>query len=118
MDWPGQIGATREIEIETRKAEDAPAHRTPIWIVVNGGDVFVRSVRGKEGRWYREISANPAAVIHVDGESVPVRATAAADPESVQRATAGYESKYSDSSALDSVLRDEILDTTLRLEPN
>jgi hypothetical protein len=37
MDWPGQIEAIREVDIETRRADDAPAHRTTIWAVVDDG---------------------------------------------------------------------------------
>ena len=118
MDWPADLETVPEVEIETRDADDAPMHRTTIWAAVEDGDVYVRSVRGGKGRWYRDVIANPVASLNVEGESIPVRAVPAGDPESVGRATAGYRRKYSDSSALDSVLRDEILDTTLRLEPS
>ncbi|HEY6058238.1 MAG TPA: DUF2255 family protein, partial [Candidatus Limnocylindrales bacterium] len=47
---------TEEVRIETRGA-DGTVHRTIIWVVVHGGDVFVRSVRGPSGRWYREACA-------------------------------------------------------------
>jgi hypothetical protein len=117
MDWPGKIEAAREVDIETRQAGDAPAHRTTIWVVVDGGDVYVRSWRGAAGRWHRELTANPVAVLHVEGEAVRVRAVAATDSESVERASAGYRQKYADSPNVGSMLRDEILDTTVRLEP-
>jgi hypothetical protein len=116
MDWPGQVDAVREVDIETRRADDAPAHRTTIWVVVEDGDVYVRSWRGAGGRWHRELTANPAAVLHVEGEAVPVRAIAAADPDSVERASAGYLRKYADSPYVGSMVRDEILGTTVRLE--
>jgi hypothetical protein len=118
MDWPGEIEAVREVDIETRRAEDAPAHRTTIWAVVENGDVYVRSWRGAAGRWHRELAANPVAVLHVGGESIPVRAVAAKDPESVERASAGYRRKYADSPSMGSMVRDEILETTVRLEPD
>jgi hypothetical protein len=114
--WPDQVEAAREVDIETRRANDAPSHRTTIWAVVEDGDVYIRSWRGGGSRWYREITANPVAVLHVEGEAVPVRAVAAADPESVERASAGYLRKYAASSVVDSMVRDEILDTTIRLE--
>jgi hypothetical protein len=117
MDWPGQLEKAREIDIETRASDDAPAHRVTIWVIVDGDDVFVRSYHGPEGRWYREISAHPDAVVHVDGESQAVRAVPVSDPESVQRANDGYRSKYADSSVVDSMLTDEVNPTTLRLEP-
>jgi hypothetical protein len=118
MDWPGQVDAAREIEIETRASDDAAAHRTTIWAVVDGDDVFVRSYRGDKARWYREISDHPDAIVHLDAESQPVRAIAAMDPESVRQASEGYSRKYGDSSVVDSMLIDEVLPTTLRLEPH
>jgi hypothetical protein len=117
MDWPGQLETVPEVDIETRRADDAPVHRTTIWAAVEGGDVYVRSLRGAAGRWYRELMAHPEAILRFDGESIPVRGVKADDPESVERCTAGYRAKYGGSSALGSMLRDEIADTTVRLEP-
>src|SRR5436190_1836093 len=102
MEWPGPLETVREVDIETRRAADAPAHRTTIWLVVEDGEVYVRSVRGSAGRWYREVTANPEATLHADGEAVPVTAVSARDADSVERANAGYRRKYGDSRALDS----------------
>ena len=33
-------------------------HRTTIWAIVDGDDVFVRSYVGADARWYREAVAN------------------------------------------------------------
>jgi hypothetical protein len=117
MDWPGRIETAREVEIETRRGPDAPAHRTVIWAVVSDGEVFVRSVRGERGRWYRELMANPEGVLHVDGEAIPVRAVSTPDPESVERATRGFHRKYAKSPSLKLMIKDEIAPTTVRLEP-
>lgn len=117
MEWPGRLESVREVEIETRRADDAPVHRTVIWVVVADGEVFVRSLKGEDGRWYREVTANPDAVLHVEGDPVPVRAVRAGDPESVARATRGFRGKYADSPHLGSMVRDEIAPTTVRLEP-
>ena len=117
MDWPGQLDAATEIDVETRAGDDAPVHRVTIWVVVDGDDVFVRSYRGESARWYREISGHPDAVVDLEGDSQPVRAVPASDPESVRRASDGYRSKYADSSVVDSMLTGEVTPTTLRLEP-
>jgi hypothetical protein len=117
MDWPGRLETVREVDIETRRAADAPVHRTTIWVVVADGDVYVRSEFGEKGRWWRELMANPDTVLHVEGEAIPVHAVRADDPESVERASAGYGKKYGDSSAMELMIRDEIAPTTVRLEP-
>ena len=41
----------KEVRIEPRREGDSPEHRTIIWVVVVEGEVFVRSVRGRRGRW-------------------------------------------------------------------
>jgi hypothetical protein len=117
MDLTGRVESVREVEIETRRDEQAPAHRTTIWAVVEDGDVYVRSLKGASGRWYRELKANPTGVLHAEGDAFPVKAVDATDPESVERASTGLRRKYADSRALQSMLEDSILDTTLKLEP-
>jgi hypothetical protein len=117
MEWPGPLETVREVDIETSRAPDSPKRRKTIWIAVEDGDVYVRSLRGASGRWYRDLRANPEGTLHVAGEAVPVRAVDASDPESVERATAGLRRKYPDSRSLDSMLRDDMVDATLRLEP-
>ena len=116
MDWPAAIDSAPEVDIETRRGEGAPVHRTTIWAVVADGDVFVRSLKGASGRWYRELMSEPAAVLHAQGDAFPVKAVPASDPESVERASEALRRKYSDSRSLESMLEDDILDTTVRLE--
>ena len=117
MDWPGRVDTLREVEIETRRDEDAPVHRTTIWAVVDDGVIYVRSLKGANGRWYRELMANPSAVLHAEGDSFPVHAVQAPDPESVERTSAGLRRKYGESRSVESMLKDEILETTVKLEP-
>jgi hypothetical protein len=117
MAWPDAIDSAREVEIETRRGEGAPVHRTIIWAVVDDGDVFVRSLRGASGRWYRELMSDPAAaVLHTQHEEFPVQGVQANDPESVERTSEALRRKYSDSRSLASMLADDILDTTVKLE--
>jgi hypothetical protein len=117
MAWPGRLESVEEVHIETSRGPGAPVHRTTIWVVVGEGEVFVRSLNGEDGRWYRELTANPDAVLHAEGDAIAVRAVPAADPESVARATEGFNSKYGDSPYVDTMIRDEIAPTTVRLEP-
>ena len=65
------LDETREVRIETRRDGDSPEHRTIIWVVVVEGEVFVRSVRGAKGRWYREISSNPEGALHARTTALP-----------------------------------------------
>jgi hypothetical protein len=113
------LGETKEVGIETRRDADSAEHRTIIWIVVVEGEVFVRSVRGPKGRWYREISSNPEGALHVQGERIPVRATQAADDTTADAVRDAIRSKYEQASpkSTASMVRPDSLSTTLKLLP-
>ena len=115
----GLLDETEEVYIETRRGEDAPEHRTIIWVVVTGGEVFVRSVRGAEGRWYREISSNPEGALHVEDNRIPVRAAPANEESTVVAVSDAIRSKYEETSPEPTrwMLRPEVLPTTLKLSP-
>jgi hypothetical protein len=113
------LDETKEVRVETRRDEDAPAHRTTIWVVTVDGDVFVRSVRGERGRWYREVSANPSAALHVGDRRIPVRASPVTDEPTIGAVSDAYRSKYGRSSpgSTRAMVQPETLPTTLKLEP-
>jgi hypothetical protein len=108
---------TQEVEIETSRGGHAPVHRTVIWIVVDGDDVYVRSVRGPAGRWYRELTANPHGAVHAGGRRVAVDAQLAADESTIARVSALLRQKYERSwpGPTARMVRAEVLPTTLRL---
>ncbi len=113
------LDRTAEIDIETSRGEGAPVHRVTIWIVVDGDDAFVRSVRGPSGRWYRELSANPRGAIHVNGRRLPIEAEPATDADSVSRVNDALKRKYEQRwpGPLAGMLREQVLPTTMRVKP-
>ncbi len=110
------IDAAQEVHIETH-AEDGRTYRTIIWIMVEGGAVYVRSVRGDAGRWYQRALANPTVKIVVGTVETDAVARLAQDEQSVRRASEGLRRKYSPGPSLDAMLASSVLHTTLRLEP-
>jgi hypothetical protein len=113
------LDGTKEVRIETRRDGDSPEHRTIIWVVVVEGEVFVRSVRGARGRWYREISSNPEGALHVHNDRLTVRAAPATDEATVDAVSAAFRSKYQQSSpaSTEAMVRPESLPTTVKLSP-
>jgi hypothetical protein len=105
------------IEIETSAAEEAPVHRAIIWVVVDDRDrVLIRSYRGPDARWFREITAYRDARVHVRGRAVDVQAIQAGDPDRVAACSEGLRRKYAGDPAMPRMLRDH-LETTLELVP-
>ena len=113
------LDETREVQIETHRDENAPMHRTIIWVVTLDGAVFVRSVRGEKGRWYREVLANPCAALHAGDRRIPVRAVPVSDEQTVEAVSEAYRSKYGRTApaSTEAMLQPETLPTTLKLEP-
>jgi len=110
------LAHAKEVRIETSRP-DGPVHSAIIWIVVDGHDVFVRSWRGERGRWYREARANPHVGIIAGERRIDATAVSATDPESVRRCSDGFQAKYPKSKSTPMMLANDILDTTLRLDP-
>jgi hypothetical protein len=113
------LDETEEVYIETRRDAASPEHRTIIWLVVVGGEVFVRSVRGAKGRWWREISSNPDGALHVEDNLIPVRAASATEGSTMDAVSTAIRSKYEGSAPgpTAAMVRPEVLPTTLKLVP-
>ena len=108
----------KEVVIETVRPT-GERRRTVIWIMTDGVDAYVRSVRGVRGRWFRDVIARPDAMITVGGERIPVDVLPASDRATIDPVSDLIRAKYGRSSSADtaSMLRSETLETTLRLEP-
>ena len=112
------LAGAREIRLETTSLDGTRTHLTTIWVVTDREQVFVRSVRGPAGRWYREVRQRPSAIVHVAGLHVPVRAEPVTDAPTVQAVSHAIEAKYGRRSASTrSMLQPHTLPTTLRLDP-
>lgn len=110
------LAESEEIEIETARP-GGPPHRTIIWIVVDGEDAFIRSVKGSNARWYREAVADPSVTIHAGTRALQARTVAAPDPDSVARVNDALERKYTGITGLREMLVPDTFETTLRVEP-
>lgn len=104
----------KEVAIRTEKH---PKSAVVIWTVVADGEVFVRSVQGAKGQWYRDLAAGGAATLEFAGRRLPVSAIPAGDAETIAQVSREYLRKYEPSPYARSMVRDEVLPTTLRLEP-
>ena len=110
------LETAEEVRIETRAA-DGTLHRTIIWVVVEDGRIYVRSVNGASARWYREALARPHVTLDVYGHRLSLTVVPATDPKSIADCSAGLARKYRRSYSLGAMLRDDVLGTTLRLDP-
>jgi hypothetical protein len=109
-----ELRDVREVAIRTEKHPNAAV---VIWVVVADDEVFVRSWRGAEGRWYRDLAAGGPATLEYAGRRLAVQASPAGDQAAVARASREFLKKYQRSTHAQEMVRSETLPTTLRLEP-
>src|SRR5207302_260865 len=106
----------REIRIETHTPEHS-TRSTIIWVVVDNGQIFVRSVRGERGVWYKEALATPAVTIDDRGRRLEATAVPVHDADSIRRVSEALQRKYARDEGLAEMLEASSLDATFRLEP-
>jgi Uncharacterized protein conserved in bacteria (DUF2255) len=53
-----QLAEVEEISIGVTRP-DGSTGSTPVWVAQAGDAIFVRSIRGRRGGWYRRLRANP-----------------------------------------------------------
>jgi hypothetical protein len=109
-----ELRDVQEVAIRTGKH---PESAVVIWVVVADDEVFVRSVRGSKGRWYRDLAAGGPATLELSSRRLAVQAIPASDSAQVGRASREYLRKYQASPYAQAMVSPEVLPTTLRLEP-
>jgi hypothetical protein len=104
----------REVAIRTEKH---PESAVIVWVVVADDEVFLRSVRGSKGRWYRDLATGGSAILELASHRLEVQAQPVNDADAIERASREYLRKYRPSSYAEAMVRPEVLPTTLQLEP-
>jgi hypothetical protein len=114
-----KLAESDEVEIETRRDAKSPLHRTIIWIVPTEYGVYIRSYKGKKGRWYQEALANPVVTIRVGRRRAKARVELEHNPQVIRAVNAAYRKKYGERwpDETKEMLKRSILPTTLRLTP-
>ena len=107
----------RDLQESKIRTEKHPESAVVIWVVVADNEVFVRSWRGTEGRWYRDLAPGGPAMLEFAGRNLGVAAIRADDPAAIARASQEFLRKYQPDPHAQEMVRSEILPTTLRLEP-
>lgn len=92
--------------------------RVPVWAVVTGGQVFVRSWKGAGSVWFRRVIADAAQAIGVGGRDIPVRFEPVGEQDEIPIAD-GYRAKYRGSGEehVDAMVAPKAVETTARLSP-
>jgi hypothetical protein len=111
-----QLAEVEEISIGVTRP-DGSTGSTPMWVVQAGKEIFVRSIRGRRGGWYRRLRANPDGEVGDGAHTYPVRARPVEDAATVGAVTGADAAKYGDSPYVQPLMTEEAADATLQLEP-
>jgi hypothetical protein len=113
-----KIGAAEEVQIAPLGRDGKPHKPVTVWIVRHGDDLFVRSVRGRSGHWFRGTQERHEGRIRAGGVQQEVTFVDA-DHDIDDVVDSAYRTKYRRyaGSILNSVLTPEARSSTLKLVP-
>jgi hypothetical protein len=114
----GRIGDAEELSIASRRPDGTLRPFVTIWVVLTAGDLYVRSVKGRSGTWFRHALAAAEGRIRARGVERDV-AFEEAGSEVHAAVTAAYHQKYDryGPSIVGTVVSAESARSTLRLLP-
>jgi hypothetical protein len=115
-----RLGEQDEIHMSSIRRDGSARPPVTMWMVSDGGSLYVRAVKGVDGPWYRHVRATDQAhVATAGGAADVVVADASGDSALADRLDAAYREKYRrySGAVLNSVLTPAACAATLRLMP-
>jgi len=111
-----KIGGAEEVQVAALSHDGSARNRVTIWVVPHGEDLYVRSVKGRDGAWFRAVQRSKDGRIWAGGLERDLRFEEA-DAGIHDEIDSAYRSKYRRYAGriLNSVLTPEARSTTLRL---
>jgi hypothetical protein len=114
-----KIGNAEEMQIMSVKRDGTLRKPVTIWVVRIGDDLYIRSVNGREGWWFRGTQVRHEGRIRAGGVDKEVSFEDEEDAGIVNHVDSAYRSKYGHYSAniLNTVLTPQARASTLKLVP-
>jgi hypothetical protein len=114
-----KIGTAEELQITSLRVDDTLRKPVTIWVVRYGDDLYVRSVNGRNGAWFRGTQVRHEGRIQAGGIAKDVNFVDA-DPSIYDQVDAAYRTKYRRyaASIVNTVLTSEARAATIKLVPH
>jgi len=109
------IDRADEVRVAANRPDGTPRTATIVWHVVVDGALFIRSVRGEDGAWYRAVRRTGSGTI--DAGSVHADATFSPDDSQDDAIDRAYRAKYGSGSPVRAITSPAATATTLRIDP-
>jgi len=113
-----KIGRAEEVQIASVRSDGTLRKPVTVWAVRHGDDIYVRSVRGRSGLWFRGTQERHEGRVRAGGAQQDVTFVDA-DHDIDDEIDAAYRAKYRRyaGSILNSVLTPEARAATIKLVP-
>jgi hypothetical protein len=89
-----RIGRAEELELAPRRRDGSLRDPVTIWVVRDGDDLYVRSIHGRSGVWFRRAQVRNQGHISAGGVDKDVAFVVAPDPAINDRIDTDYRDKY------------------------
>jgi len=108
-----------ELELASQRRDGSLRNPVTMWVVRDGDELYVRSMHGRSGAWFRGTQTRHQGHIRAGGVDKDVAFVVDADPAVNDRIDAGYRSKYRRYGAniIGSVVNPESRASTIKLVP-
>jgi hypothetical protein len=113
------VGEAEELEIAPARGDRSLRRATPIWVVRVGDQLFIRSYRGQNGRWFQAAQQSHEGEISAGGLRKRVRFIETDETETQEAIDGAYRLKYGRYGAryVDPMIAVDTRATTLALVP-
>jgi hypothetical protein len=113
-----KIGTTEELKIASLRGDGTLRNPVTIWVVRLGDDLYVRSVNGRAGAWFRGTQARHEGHIRAGGVDKDVTFVDA-DPGINDQIDVAYRTKYRRyaASIVSTIVSPEARSATIKLVP-
>ncbi|MEV0268037.1 DUF2255 family protein [Hamadaea sp. NPDC050747] len=114
-----RIDRTDELELASQRRDGTLGDPVTMWVVRDGDDLYVRSMHGRGGTWFRRTRTREAGHIHAGGVDKDVAFVVDPDEKLNDRIDNAYKSKYGRYGAniVGSVVNPGAREATIRLVP-
>ena len=114
-----KIGKAEELELSSLRSDGTMRKPVTIWVVRLDDDLYVRSVNGPTGAWFRGTQVRQEGRVEAGGVHKGVSFVQVVDPQINDRIDAAYRSKYRRYAAniVGTILTPQAKASTLKLVP-
>lgn len=90
----GFLIAGQVLILTTRGRASAKQRRTPLWYVSDGDDIYCLSGWGPSSDWWKNLEADPKALLQIGMKRWELRGEVITEPQRVERILSKFQKKY------------------------